>query len=872
MRMSRWPTVRLCLLLTGLVLASAPTVAAGASYQAFTTPFTPQWNGISSLAVGADGATWAVSRYIDSIRRISGGTTERLDLPFGTASGHVVAFGSAIALSRWIGGAATVTSAGITADLGTEPRQASGMAIAPDGSVWVGGSGKLVRYAAGTGAATEFALSAAFGDERQVMNVAVGGDGGVWFTAGYDVDTTKLGRVAPDGTVSLVLSGAGLIGGQSFGPDFERQALAATAAGDAWFRMDDVGGGTPGVRRVTPAGITSDIATPGADGSVVTGSDGAVYALGPDHLARIDSAGSVTSLSIPSADAPGTNSGFAADAAGALVWVGDDQASIVQRSSAGVFTKTPVASGTADLPTGVAVATDGSAWVADRGSGQITRLTTDGSSQTYSAGLTGSPSFIQADPDGSLWAIETGGKLAHISSAGSITEMSVPLAGSASLQDLAVDSAGTVWIADEGNHTIDRLPHGGALAAIPTGNSAGPKGLAVSGSDVWFTEPATMTIGHRDASGTITRFELPAASGSGSDTPEWIAAGSDDVFVGDTDSYEIVQLSTTGVVRQRMGSGRSGRMSLAADGRLWLNEGCGSLLFLNPGQTYFNYADLLTSGGYCDSKADVTVAPDGAAWMTAGPSGRVVRYVPNAIPPPDTTPPSVGIATPTEGQHFALNQDVPAVFSCNDDVAVDSCDGPVRIDTSSAGPHTYTVNASDNSGNSTTQSVGYVVDASSGSGSTPQTTSTPTSTVSAPPAGLTPTPPAPAAQTAAAATITAALRRVVPKSLIQIPASGVFRTSFAAPGPGTLTIRWSITASGAKARSSRSVIVASTKQTFSAAGKRPIALRLTTAAKKLLARTKRLRVVSTVSFQPHGGKAVLIRRTVTLKAAKKRGR
>ena len=80
----------------------------------------------------------------------------------------------------------------------------------------------------------------------------------------------------------------------------------------------------------------------------------------------------------------------------------------------------------------------------------------------------------------------------------------------------------------------------------------------------------------------------------------------------------------------------------------------------------------------------------------------------------ETTPPTITITTPTEGRHYALNATVTAAFSCEDPgpgasgVATCAAAGPVS--TATAGPHTFTVNAADNAGNTATKTVNYVVD------------------------------------------------------------------------------------------------------------------------------------------------------------------
>jgi hypothetical protein len=78
-----------------------------------------------------------------------------------------------------------------------------------------------------------------------------------------------------------------------------------------------------------------------------------------------------------------------------------------------------------------------------------------------------------------------------------------------------------------------------------------------------------------------------------------------------------------------------------------------------------------------------------------------------------TTPPTITINTPSDGQQFDQGQVTLSDFSCSDGngVGVASCTGPSTLDTSKIGQATFTVTATDYAGNTTTQIVSYTVDA-----------------------------------------------------------------------------------------------------------------------------------------------------------------
>jgi N-acetylneuraminic acid mutarotase len=89
----------------------------------------------------------------------------------------------------------------------------------------------------------------------------------------------------------------------------------------------------------------------------------------------------------------------------------------------------------------------------------------------------------------------------------------------------------------------------------------------------------------------------------------------------------------------------------------------------------------------------------------------------------DSTPPSVTITTPANNSSFTVGQSVPADYSCQDESGgsgIAACVGDVAsgsaLDTSTAGTHTFTVNAADNAGNAASALHSYSVLAGSTNG------------------------------------------------------------------------------------------------------------------------------------------------------------
>ena len=83
----------------------------------------------------------------------------------------------------------------------------------------------------------------------------------------------------------------------------------------------------------------------------------------------------------------------------------------------------------------------------------------------------------------------------------------------------------------------------------------------------------------------------------------------------------------------------------------------------------------------------------------------------------DTTAPAISLQSPGDGATYSQNQVVDASYSCADPggSGVTSCTGPVGfgqpIDTSQVGSHTFTVTSTDATGNQSTESATYTVQA-----------------------------------------------------------------------------------------------------------------------------------------------------------------
>jgi uncharacterized repeat protein (TIGR01451 family) len=81
----------------------------------------------------------------------------------------------------------------------------------------------------------------------------------------------------------------------------------------------------------------------------------------------------------------------------------------------------------------------------------------------------------------------------------------------------------------------------------------------------------------------------------------------------------------------------------------------------------------------------------------------------------DSTPPTIQITVPADGATFQLGQQVAASFTCDDALSgVATCTGPPTVATGQAGTFDFTVDASDNAGNTATAQSSYTVLAPAG--------------------------------------------------------------------------------------------------------------------------------------------------------------
>ena len=190
-------------------------------------------------------------------------------------------------------------------------------------------------------------------------------------------------------------------------------------------------------------------------------------------------------------------------------------------------------------PGGIALGPDGAVWFTELATNAIGRRQA-GTFTTYPLPQPGEPVAIVAGSDGAMWFAEySGGRIGRITTAGQITEYTVPLCQ-------------------------------GCTDVGPWDIAAGPDGA------LWFTELDANRIGRISTAGVITQFDLPTGMGG----PVAISNGPDGALWF-TNQSGVGRIATNGTIQQKASVSGSA-ITTGPDGNLWLTENTDLIARLNP--------------------------------------------------------------------------------------------------------------------------------------------------------------------------------------------------------------------------------------------------------------------------------------------------
>ena len=261
----------------------------------------------------------------------------------------------------------------------------------------------------------------------------------------------------------------------------------------------------------------------------------------------------------------------------------------------------PAGAAALNFPTGAAVALDGTIYVADFENHVVRRIRNDGVIETVA---------------GNANAVEIGDGGAAL-----LASLYVPTA-------VAIDAAGLLYIADNGNHRIRRVGLDGIIQTIAGTGDPGysgdggpatqaqlssPQGIAVDANgNVYFSDAATHTVRLIGTDGVITTLAgtgAPGFSGDGGpaakalfNEPRGIAldpAGA--LYIADSMNHRLRRISKDGAVTTLAGTGEAG----------------------------FSGDDGPAAKAACNEPSGVTIAPNGSIYLADLANARVRRISPD---------------------------------------------------------------------------------------------------------------------------------------------------------------------------------------------------------------------------------------------------
>lgn len=181
---------------------------------------------------------------------------------------------------------------------------------------------------------------------------------------------------------------------------------------------------------------------------------------------------------------------------------------------------------------------------------------------TGSAAQFNLPSGAAVDSTGSLYVADTANNaIREVTPAGVVTTLS--FTGLNNPVGVAVDAAGDVFVADTGNNQIVELPFGGSQTTLAITGLKYPAGVAVDAAgDVFVADTGNSQIVELPFGGSQTTLAITGLNGPSSVAVD--AAG--DIFVADTDNNQIVELPFGGSQTTLAFTGLSNPFGVAIDG------------------------------------------------------------------------------------------------------------------------------------------------------------------------------------------------------------------------------------------------------------------------------------------------------------------
>jgi streptogramin lyase len=291
-------------------------------------------------------------------------------------------------------------------------------------------------------------------------------------------------------------------------------AITTGADHNLWF-TENVGNK---IGKLTRDGLFTEYSPPTAVSApcgITSGPDGNLWFTehGPGKIGRLTPSGTFTEFPIPT-----LNSGPCAIAAGpdGNLWFGENSSGQIAKITP-TGTVTTFATPTQGTIGGITAGPDGNVWYTVStgsvltGTSKIGRVTTTGAFAEFTLAPSSLATGIASGPDGNLWFADSSvfaSKIGKITTAGTVTEVAVPLGGGMPVSVVAGPD-GNLWYTDYSAAKIGRVTVGDTFTeyAVPTASSQ-PMGIT-EGPDgnIWFTENAGNKIGRLEIAPSVV---LPA--------------------------------------------------------------------------------------------------------------------------------------------------------------------------------------------------------------------------------------------------------------------------------------------------------------------------------------------------------------------------
>lgn len=217
-----------------------------------------------------------------------------------------------------------------------------------------------------------------------------------------------------------------------------------------------------------------------------------------------------------------------------------------------------------DNPSGLAVTTNGSIYVADTNSNSIMKMDSSGNTTTVAGGFT-SPNAVAVDNNGSIFVADGGNGIKKIDLNGNKSNGAI--VSDCNLLGIALDSKGNTYVTDNHDNTVKKIDSHDTITTLnlstaPETNWSLPQGIAVDSSDNIYVVDNTNNVYKIDSSNNTN---ISTINSSFNTLIAVAVDSSNNVYVLDGDDGSIYKMDSNGNNKTLVGSGFSNCTGIAVD-------------------------------------------------------------------------------------------------------------------------------------------------------------------------------------------------------------------------------------------------------------------------------------------------------------------